>query len=587
VSVYHAELAARVEAQSLACIGCNDCLLSCPLVESRQVTIGELNAAVHAPTIQAANVAAFVSACTQCRQCVPVCPADLNRADMVLFNKFKIEDSVPDHELLLQARTVTIPSGWGLDELSHKLTHLELFAGSEPRILRRMLLQSTLRFAVPGEELCREGDFYERLALVLAGAAEQTSILPDGRHMRSVLLGPGGFFGEMGVLAGVPEAYGARAVETSVILEIPKPTLLRFMEQAPAFAELLSSMYARRALWNYARSPGALGVLPEASLRELMNSATLESLAPGDPLFQQGDVPRDFFLVHSGFLRVRRRDPMGERVLVYLREGELFGVFSVLYGEPAQPYAVEAATRAQVVRFSGQSLAKIVAQEPHARDGLTRAAYAAEQLARAQDVGMRPIQVTDSARSAASGGRLSSEVLVDQGIAGGREVLVIDQDLCTNCSNCIASCERRHGYSRLELRGLQVDHYLFPTACRHCEDPACLLCNVNGIVRTPTGEIKIVEDNCIGCGACAERCPYDNIQMHPAERPRRGVLFSVLHLLMGGEPRRQALAALDPKLKKVAVKCDLCADYSDYACVTGCPVGAAFRIDPRAALTRG
>jgi Fe-S-cluster-containing hydrogenase component 2 len=111
-----------------------------------------------------------------------------------------------------------------------------------------------------------------------------------------------------------------------------------------------------------------------------------------------------------------------------------------------------------------------------------------------------------------------------------------------------------------------------------------LLCSVSGIVRTASGEIKIVEENCIGCGACAERCPYDNIQMHPVVRPEQSWVFSLLDLLVSGESRRQALAVLDPKVQKIAVKCDLCADHGDYACVTGCPVGAAFRVDPRGVL---
>jgi Fe-S-cluster-containing hydrogenase component 2 len=32
--------------------------------------------------------------------------------------------------------------------------------------------------------------------------------------------------------------------------------------------------------------------------------------------------------------------------------------------------------------------------------------------------------------------------------------------------------------------------------------------------------------------------------------------------------------------ERLAVKCNLCAGYEDYACVRGCPVGAAMRIDP-------
>lgn len=32
--------------------------------------------------------------------------------------------------------------------------------------------------------------------------------------------------------------------------------------------------------------------------------------------------------------------------------------------------------------------------------------------------------------------------------------------------------------------------------------------------------------------------------------------------------------------KKIAIKCDLCAGYSNQACVEACPAGAAFRVQP-------
>jgi Fe-S-cluster-containing hydrogenase component 2 len=99
---------------------------------------------------------------------------------------------------------------------------------------------------------------------------------------------------------------------------------------------------------------------------------------------------------------------------------------------------------------------------------------------------------------------------------------------------------------------------------------------VNGIVREPDGEIRIVPDNCIGCGACAERCPYDNIQMHDMEDERaKGILSKII-------PRNRD-AKTDPTegiKQKLAVKCDLCAGYDYYACVHACPVGAAMRVDP-------
>jgi Fe-S-cluster-containing hydrogenase component 2 len=179
---------------------------------------------------------------------------------------------------------------------------------------------------------------------------------------------------------------------------------------------------------------------------------------------------------------------------------------------------------------------------------------------------------------------LEAEVLVEAGLAKGHEILVIDQERCTACSNCIDACERRHGNSRLQLRGIQVDTYMFPTACRHCDDPTCLMCSVDGIVRLPSGEIKIVPENCIGCGSCAQRCPYGNISMHAVEKPKPSLLVSLLDFLATGSLRERALEAVDSKAARVAVKCDLCAEYSDYACVTACPTGAAFRIDPGEAL---
>jgi CRP-like cAMP-binding protein/Fe-S-cluster-containing hydrogenase component 2 len=578
---HETELARRVEAEALACIGCNDCLLACPVPESRSVTIGELNFAIHLPVITQNNVIEFVTACTQCRQCVPACPADLNRAEMVLFNKLKVEDSVPDHELMLQARTVAFPSGFRLDGLAHKLTELLLFHGVPAQALRRLILKSTLRLLVPGEELCKEGEFYERLCVVLSGSLEQTAAGPRGEALHILMLGPGTFFGEMGVLGAVPEPFSATAVERSIVLETPKVGVERLMELSPPFRETLESLYARRTLWTYARNPTALGALPEAATEELLRDATLELLSSGQTLFQQSDPPRDLFLVRSGFLRASQLDAGGERVLTYFREGSLFGLLALLGREPIHGYTVLAASRAEVIRISGAALGRVLGRYPAAHDALARGAFEAEGLARARDIGVRPFNPELSI-----GARPSSaeSVLVEGGLATGREILVVDQSRCTGCNNCVEACARRHGKSRLELRGLMIDEYLFPTACRHCDDPACLMCSVSGIVRLPSGEIKIVEESCIGCGACAERCPYGNISMHPAHAPERGLLFRLLDFLAGGPARDAALEALDPKTARVAVKCDLCAGYADYACVTACPVGAAFRIDPAAAL---
>jgi len=587
-------LRARVEAESMACIGCNDCLLACPITQSKSVTIGELNAAIFLPTIDHRHVAAFVTACTQCKQCVPACPSDLNRAEMVLFNKLKVEDSVQDFELSLQARTTTFPSGISLDQLAQKLTQLELFKGATAIALRRLILKSTLRLLVPGEEQCEEGEFHERLSVVLEGSLEQHSRGPRGERIHILVIGPGAFFGEMGVLADAAEPFGVSARERSLVLEAPKIAVHALMELCPDFGDALQSLYARRALFSYAKQPRGLGALPEAALEELLAGAELVLVPAGSVLFSVGEVPRDFYLVRNGFLRARRDAATGPLVLTYFREGNVFGVLGLLHRDPAHRYTVEAVSRAEVIRIPGALLGQVLARHPAAYGPLL-SGFEAEQLARTLDVGsLPPPPASDAERMStrlsmpATSKRLGEEtrsplaegVLVEAGLASGREVLVIDQTRCTSCGNCIDACKRRHGYSRLQLRGIQVDTYMFPTACRHCSDPACLMCSVNGIVRLPSGEIKIIKDNCIGCGACAERCPYGNISMHPVVQEEPGFFPSLFDFLGGRRARKEALDALDPKVQRIAVKCDLCAGHGDYACVTACPVAAAFRVDP-------
>ncbi len=190
--------------------------------------------------------------------------------------------------------------------------------------------------------------------------------------------------------------------------------------------------------------------------------------------------------------------------------------------------------------------------------------------------------------------------------------MLIDLDKCIHCSECEEACERRHGHSRMNRKGMVIGNISIATACRQCQDPVCLLCSRAGIARLPDGEVYITE-SCIGCGICAERCPYGAISIVDAEmgnqqedssswqrfrtlftqgivkerkRPTLPVLNGIAAPATGSTvapgpltPPRDAVAELR---KKIAIKCDLCAGYKDQACVEACPTGAAIRVQPTA-----
>ena len=572
VDDYLVDLKDEVEREVMACIGCNDCLIACPLPESSVVTIAALNAAVLSEQVPEGDVAEFVQSCTQCQQCVPVCPADLHRADMVLWNKMKMQDVAGDREMPLQVDKDIEPSGITLDGLAAALSTIPLFGGVERKGLRRMLLSATLRALVPGDVLCREGQFHERLYVLVTGAVEQ-SVASDRGRERILLLKPGSFHGEMAVLGNQREPFTVTAVLPSTVLELPKTTVLELMRESSAFEHTMDDVYARRALWTHARSSPLLSQLPEDEVAALLRQAQLLVLGPGDVVFNEGDSPGDVYLVRSGFLRVARRFESVERVLQYYREGDMFGASAVLFSTK-QTATVSANTRAEVIRLPGRELADLVNRDEGLRGQLM------EQARQAENAILGEAYRKDRPTGSSNSRLMSIEGLLDQGVIQGHEVLVINTSICTDCNNCVDACGRRWGRSRLDRRGLQLGSLLFPSACRHCEDPVCLLCSVNGIVREPDGEIRIVEDNCIGCGACAERCPYDNIIMHKREEDQAfgARLLSLVGLGSASSPETDEEADL------VAVKCDLCFGKPDYACVQACPVGAAMRIDPEVAF---
>lgn len=127
-----------------------------------------------------------------------------------------------------------------------------------------------------------------------------------------------------------------------------------------------------------------------------------------------------------------------------------------------------------------------------------------------------------------------------------------------------------------------------------------MLCSRAGIARLPGGEVYITE-SCIGCGICAERCPYDNISIMTLDDDSQRVpdtfqKFTSFFTRGAGKERGRknlpmvaapgplnvpsATDALGELRKKVAIKCDLCAGYNNQACVQACPTGAAIRVQP-------
>lgn len=166
----------------------------------------------------------------------------------------------------------------------------------------------------------------------------------------------------------------------------------------------------------------------------------------------------------------------------------------------------------------------------------------------------------------------------------GPTVRVRQLDLCIDCKQCEEACEERHGAGRLVLGGFELGVLDFVFSCRTCADARCLTpCEHDAIKRDPaTGEIRIVEDRCIGCSLCGLSCPYGAIDMiniaepdQPSFKPRlKDRLDKAGKLGFGPGKGRKAPA------RRIANKCDHCAGFEEQACVSACPTGSLIEISP-------
>jgi len=75
----------QVKQEIHACIGCNECLLACPVL-SKPITINVLNEETLTGMISPA-VARFARSCFQCGACVSPCPVGLHRDAMMMWLK--------------------------------------------------------------------------------------------------------------------------------------------------------------------------------------------------------------------------------------------------------------------------------------------------------------------------------------------------------------------------------------------------------------------------------------------------------------------------------------------------------------------
>ena len=126
------------------------------------------------------------------------------------------------------------------------LRNVPLFSGLDESELQRLSQVAMRRRAGRNEQVVRAGEDAESLIVLLTGRAKVTNFDEEGREIILAWLGPGEFFGEMGLIDGSPRSASVVAVEPCELLTIGKTEFQRCMQDNFQVAQKLMQILVRR-----------------------------------------------------------------------------------------------------------------------------------------------------------------------------------------------------------------------------------------------------------------------------------------------------------------------------------------------------
>ncbi len=409
-------------------------------------------------------------------------------------------------------------------------------------------------------------------------------------QFKTATLQAGDFFGEIAALSRIARTATIFAeTDETELLEIRWQGLRDLMRYDQKLRQYIDGIYRARALASYvAEIPFMRFLSPEASKRvvdatlfetygeydwsgdykKLLQSGA--SAAKDQIIAAEGDYPNGVIVVRSGFARVTQRYGDGHRTLNYLGSGHLYGFDEIAHNWRSPGADVPLQFSLRVIGHTHVLVIPAAIIEEVVLPAIPKSKL--PPLLELGDARSRAPFVAASASVPKKGentGRVAPELmefLTENRFFNGTATMVIDNDRCTRCDDCVRACAATHDNNPRFLRhGPVHNNIMVAQSCMHCADPVCMLGCPTGAIHRDTfgGNIVINPASCIGCSVCANNCPYTAIRMVEA-RDESG----------------EILVARDAKPIMKATKCDLCVDqYGGPACERACPHDALKRID--------
>lgn len=190
----------------------------------------------------------------------------------------------------------------GPREIARRLRGVSLFASIDPESLDEIAIRAEVVSIAGGRYLFREGDEGSDMYLIAAGSV--AVLMRDEEEGERMIdqLAPGAFFGEIAALSGGRRTASIKAAIPSMLIKIPRETLLSVMDANPSLADAVWRALGARILNDHLRASGVAPDLDERPRGELVtlgaggaiagSGDAFWVLAQGDAVIEEGESRR-------------------------------------------------------------------------------------------------------------------------------------------------------------------------------------------------------------------------------------------------------------------------------------------------------
>jgi len=409
------------------------------------------------------------------------------------------------------------------------------------------------------------------------------------KNHETVVLPEGSFFGEIAALGRTPRTATIVSDEDGTeLLEIKWQGLRDIRLYTPSIKAHIDSTYRQRSLNIQLGATSVFSHLNEDALQQVADSTLFQSIGTFDwhtsykkiaqkptserlvnePLiYEQGGHPDSLVIIRAGFARVSELKGNGLRTVGYISKGQTFGFREIAHNWRSKDsisyqYSLRGLGYVDILVVPAHIVQKFVLERME-----TTNLPPLFETEKEKNFSVKANGYTDSSSNERVGHTDIMEFIVENRYINGTATMVVDLNRCTRCDDCVRACASAHDNNpRFVRQGKRISNMMIANACMHCQDPVCMIgCPTGAIHRlADEGQVVINDLTCIGCGTCANSCPYDNIRM-VAVRSDDG------DYIRDHETQK-------PIVK--ATKCDLCAEQlGGPSCQNACPHGALVRMD--------